>query len=464
MEGFLTDARIRYVLYHLKNHVALPEPLMSRFVFSRGGSANESGKIVFELSPHSLNPENTPAINSIPVLFPLGTATEFYTLDSANNLVFHHDILKSAFYLLSGYQEFSNRNSHDKLNRFDFEHSIQRRLNITLIPVVNYYFDIICEAIEKYCSVHNLKFVKKRLFKNLGFQLSHDIDRVDLYSFPYLGYKTKELVGIVKTPLSRQKNLKLLISGTLKYLGIKSNDNPYWNFEFLRKLERRHNFRSIFFFLDQGIKHSDAYYSFQEKRIRQLFKFLLDEKCEIALHGPVRSMTSQSIMNSSLRKLSEASGIKIVGNRQHRLLWVHPDTAVIEERAGLQYDSTLGFAAHEGFRNSYCYPFRIFDFENEAMLNIWEFPLNVMDVTLLGYRKYTNNQALETCQKIIMEVNRFGGIFTLLWHNSFFDEDVYPGVNQLYENILKSVADQQPECVLGNELLSHMQDLTAAYD
>ena len=464
MEGLLSDARIKYVVYHLRNHVALSDQLLSRFVFSQESLANESGKIIFKLSGSPLTANQIIEVNSTPVLFPLSDKTVFYTLDSNGNLIFEHDILKSAFYLLSGYQEYTNKTSQDKLKRFAFEDSIQCKLNIASIPVVNYYFEVICEALEKFCQLHKLEFRKTRLFPSFGFQLSHDIDRVDLYTIPYIGYKLKEVLRRVKTPLSLGTNTRLLVSGTLKYLGILRKDNPYWNFNLLRKLEREHNFRSIFFFLDQGVKHADAYYSFHEERVKKLFRYLQEEGCEIALHGPVRSLSSQDTMIASLAKLKEASQAPVIGNRQHRLLWSHPETAVIESRAGLQYDSTLGFAAHEGFRNSYCYPFRIFDFANDKMLDVWEFPLTVMDGTLLSYRSLTNQEALQKCKDLIREVKKFGGLFTLLWHNSFFDEDVYPGVQKLYEDILTATSEQRPECVLGHELLSRMKNLTAAYD
>jgi hypothetical protein len=464
MEGFLSDARIKYVIYHLRNHVVLSDQLINRFVFSRDSSKVESGKIIFTLSSAPLIIDRVFQINSTPILFPVADKKEFYSIDDTGTLTFEHDILKSVFYLLSGYQEYTNKTSQDKFKRFAFEDSIQHKLTITSIPVVNYYFDIICEALEKFSQLHKLEFKRNRLFPTFGFQLSHDIDRVDLYNIPYIGYKLKEIVGLAKTPLSLGANFKLLISGTLKYLSIIKNDNPYWNFEFLRKLERIHNFRSIFFFLDQGVKHADAYYSFQEDRVKELFNYLQEEDCEIGLHGPVKSLSSQEVMNSSLAKLKEASQAPVIGNRQHRLLWTHPDTAIIESKCGLQYDSTLGFAAHEGFRNSYCYPFRIFDFATDTMLDVWEFPLTVMDGTLLGYRNLSNEEALQKCKDLIQEIKKFGGLFTLLWHNSFFDEDVYPGVQKLYEDILTATSEQKPECLLGHELLSRMKNLTAAYD
>jgi hypothetical protein len=33
-------------------------------------------------------------------------------------------------------------------------------------------------------------------------------------------------------------------------------------------------------------------------------------------------------------------------------------------------------------------------------------------------------------------VKKYGGVMVLLWHNSFFDPDSYPGWTNIYENIL----------------------------
>ena len=97
--------------------------------------------------------------------------------------------------------------------------------------------------------------------------LSHDIDLVDTYTANYFLFKIKEILQIRKSKLPFITNLALGIKGMLKYFHLTKNDNPYWNFDFLRLLERNHNFKSIFFFLDKGVLHSDAYYSFDEKRV-----------------------------------------------------------------------------------------------------------------------------------------------------------------------------------------------------
>jgi hypothetical protein len=464
MIGLLSQPKRDYVLFHLGHHVQISPAI--RECFSFVGHIDEvkglSNRIVFLSSDKALVFEQIRYIGDLPVLFPASGRNEFFYQDEANNIVFSHDILKSIFYLLSGYQEYENTSSRDALNRFAFEDSIQKKLNCVQKPLVNYYLQKIVEGIQLFCSNQNISFSRKKVFENFGFMLSHDIDFVDTYTANYFIFKIKEVLQIRKSRLSFSTNLVLGLKGMLKYFHLLKKDNPYWNFDFLRSLERSNNFRSTFFFLDKGVLHSDAYYSFDEKRMTELFLYLQSEGCEIGLHGTVQSIDNAAKMESSLGKLKEASKISVVGIRQHRLLWKHPDTAIIQKSAGLRYDTTLGFAAHEGFRNSYCGPFKLFDFDNDKMLDYWEFPLNVMDVTLFAYQNYSPAMALEKCMQIMEEARKFNGLFTLLWHNSFFDEDTYPGVTDFYKNVLAAIAEQQPENILGSELVLRLNELNNA--
>lgn len=462
MTGILNEAQIEYVLYHLNHHVKTLSAIRERFVFVPDQSASEavhSGKIIFRLSPQPLDHDQVLKVGEIPVLFPLSDNKTFYEIDAKGNLIFQHDILKSIFYLLSGYQEYANQSSKDALSRFSFTDSIQFKLGCTAKPVVNYYFQSIVEGLEKFSAQQQIPFQRNKLFQNFGFQLSHDIDVVDFYTYNYVGYKIKELLGLRKSKLSFGVNFNLLMKGLLKYAGISKRDNPHWNFDYLLELENKHQLKSIFFFLDQGVKNSDGNYSFEEKRMIDLFSKLKEEGCEIGLHGTVLSITNAEIMKESLKRLETASGISVKGIRQHRLLWKHPETAKIQQRIGFHYDSTLGFAAHEGFRNSYCYPFKLYDFEENKLIDMWEVPLMVMDGTLFSYQRYSVEKSFTACESLLDEVKKFGGIFTVLWHNSFFDEDTYPGVTKFYEKLLQRISEKKPENMLGLELSKRMDKL-----
>lgn len=465
MKGFLSQARLEYVLFHLTCHIDLSPEFAQRLRFARDASELPTctNRVVFLLSKEDFQIEAIREVEGLPILFPVTEQKELYYIDSNNNLIFCHDILKSAFYLLSGYQEYQNKDSHDALNRFSFLDSIQYKLGFVDKPIVNYYFGIIVQAISLYGAKNNLPVSHPRIFNTFGFILSHDVDYIDLYTKNYFLYKVKEVVGIKQSKLPAWTNFKLGLIGFLKYSNIIKCDNPYWNFDFMRKVERDNNLRSVFYFLDRGILHSDSYYSFNEHRMIGLFKYLKQENCEIGLHGTVESISSREKMKSSIDKLQQASNVTIVGVRQHRLLWHHPETALIQESLGLKYDTTLGFAAHEGFRNSYCHPFRIYNFEEDRMTRLWEFPLNVMDVTLFAYQKYTIADAYDKSLHIMHEVKKFGGVFSLLWHNSFFDEDLYPGVTKFYAELLEGIALAEPENILGTELADRMDKITSTY-
>ena len=90
------------------------------------------------------------------------------------------------------------------------------------------------------------------------------------------------------------------------------------------------------------------------------------------------------------------------------------------------------------------------------MLNTWEIPLVVMDVSLFMYRKHDFASAMDSIRIILDEVKRFNGIFSLLWHNGNFDEMLNPGIRKFYENVLKDISEMNSESLTGSEIISRV--------
>jgi hypothetical protein len=180
---------------------------------------------------------------------------------------------------------------------------------------------------------------------------------------------------------------------------------------------------------------------------------------EIGLHGTVRSHHSIEALIKIKNELISVTGRNQTGIRQHRLMWKHPDTALIHEKAGIVYDTTLGFAGYEGFRNSYCHPFRLYDFEKERMLSYWEIPLIVMDSTLFYYRKLDFRDALKTIDQLLNEIAAFNGVFTLLWHNDYFDEVERPGITDFYNDLLERIMSANPEVKTGIDIIKQLTSI-----
>lgn len=407
-----------YVFYHLAFSLDLDPELRGRFVF--GGK--KDGMICFAESGEAYRKEAVLYLDDIPVLFPGDPSKPAYSIDNGT-LLFHHDLLRSAFYLLSGYREYRSAEK-DALGRFPYEKSVQKELGIIGKPVVNYYFQMIGAGIREYCKVHGLSFSEKRFFPGFGLLVTHDIDRVDKYTFHTVKGKWKKGQW--------RKGLRWF----LKWINPLSQENPYWNFDYMTGTSADRGLRDLYFFLNKDVPHIDSYYRFSDKRIRELMLELKNKGHEIGLHGGVRSTKDPEIMKKNKKQLEKALGNTVTGSRQHRLQFVLPDTMRHLETAAFAYDSTLGFAAHEGFRNSYCLPFKLYDFENERMIDVWEFPLVLMDSTLFDYRRLSYEEAYQSIEHLADEVRKFHGLFTLLFHQSSLDEEEHPGICDFYEKIL----------------------------
>ena len=77
------------------------------------------------------------------------------------------------------------------------------------------------------------------------------------------------------------------------------------------------------------------------------------------------------------------------------------------------------------------------------MYGTWQIPLTVMDITLFAYQKYNTFEAGKAVRSFIQEIKKFNGLFTLLWHNTFLDEDEFTGIQDFYYHLLNYLAAQQ---------------------
>jgi len=451
----LNKSRLEYVIYHLYQFADFNQNLISSFRFTEDPKP-VSKYIFFPLSDQDLNVNQIKWINGIPILFSCSRSEIIFRIEN-DNVIFEHDLLKSTFYLLTGYQEYHS-GIQDQYGRFPYKESLQYKLDIANKPVINYYFEWILQGIEQFCKINHIPFKRNSVFPHAAFMLSHDVDRVNAYHFFEVIYKFKQLLGFAKSPYTPSTTLKITLNYLYHFLNPFSKTNPFWNFDFLRAIEKENNLSSVFFFLEKDGLHKNSRYKFRKKKIRILIRDLIEDGCEVGLHGTIQSATNLQAMRKTLRNLQKVTPRKITGVRQHYLTFTIPKTMIIQEQAGLEYDTSLGFAEHEGFRNSFCHPFKLYDFENEKMIDVWEIPLIVMDGTLFYYKNMHYEGMINSVDLLIGEIKKFKGIFTLLWHNSHFDELEFPGITDFYKKLLKHITDRKPESLSGSEIISRMNN------
>jgi len=103
-------------------------------------------------------------------------------------------------------------------------------------------------------------------------------------------------------------------------------------------------------------------------------------------YKPYQSLQQTKLEFKKLLKICEEEGIKQDqwGGRQHYLRWKLPITWRNWADAGLNYDSTLSFADHAGFRCGICYEYPVYDLKQRKQLKLTERPLIVMEDSVLG--------------------------------------------------------------------------------
>lgn len=319
------------------------------------------------------------------------------------------DLISAAFYLLSGWQEYFS-DARDRHGRFPYAASVQQRYGFVALPVVNYYFDVLRTAVEH---VTGQSLRPRRWAAGAPFAafISHDID---------------ELRSSWKAPAKADLQAGRLLRFGQRLWRRLTQPDAWDNLETVAATVAEYGAKSTFFILPEHRPGADGTPNADYRIDRQLwqrFHRLAASGSELALHGSIGTATDFARLSA---EQEETLAEPAQGIRFHYLRWEPRQTPPQLEAlaiAGLRYDSTLGFAEHYGFRHSYCLPFYPFDFSRGQAHSFLEIPLQVMDATLHhpNYLQLRADDILPTLQPMLAEVEKFGGVASILWHNDHFD-------------------------------------------
>ena len=109
---------------------------------------------------------------------------------------------------------------------------------------------------------------------------------------------------------------------------------------------------------------------------------------------------------------------------------------------GFTEDYSMGFPEEPGFRAAIARPFYFYDVLEDKKTDLKIIPFQVMDMTLMEYRKLSPESSDEIIISIINDIKRVGGLFVSLWHNtSLLETGEFIKWRRTFENMLKL---QQP--------------------
>ena len=351
------------------------------------------------------------------------------------------DIISAAFYLLSGWQEYF-ADVRDRHGRFPYMASVQKQYDFVALPVVNYYFDVLKTAVEH---VTGRPLVLRRWAGGAPFGafISHDIDGLRS------GWKAPAKAAL--------KRGRLFNFGQLMWQHFTQPDT--WdNLETVAATVAEYGAKSTFFILPERKPGADgtpnADFAMSPALLARL-ALLAEKGSDIALHGSIGTSVDGQHLGYEYGRLRQP----MLGLRFHYLCWEPRQTpAIVDATKLFSYDSTLGFAEHFGFRHSYCHPFYPFNFATGGAHNFLEIPLNVMDATLHhpNYLQLQSEEILPALQPMFTEIERFGGIVSVLWHNNHFDPANTVNGPRQFAKIMEHLRQRGAAFLTGSQIVAEL--------
>ncbi|MDR9418105.1 DUF7033 domain-containing protein [Gracilimonas sp.] len=369
----------------------------------------------------------------IPFLFDQEEKQDVITVEKENVRI-NYDIIASVFYFLSHWQEI-HQTETDKYGRFPYQNSIQYHYDFALLPVVNYYFDILKAAIEK----TGVNIQRKQQIAPIQVFLSHDIDNLSS--------------GWLENIFAELKRGNLLKTYSILKNKWKGKD-PWDNLDDILELEKQLGVVSTYFFLPrEGNGNAD----YKLEKATPWFDHIRQANSEVGLHGSLNSAFDDAQFQADLDEFSQP----IVGNRFHFLKFSANTTPHILDQTDILYDASHGFAEHIGFRSGFCYPYQPFNFSTNRAHKHWQIPLLLMDTTLRNpsYMGKEPANSIETkIDTLIEEIALFDGVLSILWHNTYFSESKFAGWHERYVSLIKKLKNKGAAFYTGEEIIEWIHE------
>jgi peptidoglycan/xylan/chitin deacetylase (PgdA/CDA1 family) len=173
--------------------------------------------------------------------------------------------------------------------------------------------------------------------------------------------------------------------------------------------------------------HDKVVFDGQQCSVSEMIREMDRRGWEIGLHPSWYSYNDLNELKRQKAALEKALGKQVVSIRQHQLHFDIRVTPYVHAKAEFLYDSTIGFNDNLGFRFGTSYPRQLQDVDRGDSLSVVEIPLVIQDGAMLGKTKgmrLDEDTAFAYITQITANVERVGGVLTLLWHPNVITDTV----------------------------------------
>lgn len=333
------------------------------------------------------------------------------------------DVFGTVFFVLSRYEEvaLARADQHDRFPGID---GIAHRDGHLQRPIVDEYVEVLWNALS--CVMPQLR---RRPLRGRA-SISCDVDE------PYERWIKSPLALAkgVAGALVRRRSLSVaarrLLNTWCSWRGDFSHD-PNWCFDWYMTVCEQHGLSATFYFIPTaGPSGADAAYHLDEPRIANLMRNMLERGHHIGMHASYESYRDPELLSRERAHLQSqvqviSPSYQIRENRQHFLRWRAEETPDHLEHAGFEGDASGGFADVVGFRFGTSRKFHMWSWARLEASKLVQYPLIVMEGTLMSYMNLElGTEGMALMQTLLTRCARYGGNFSLLWHNSTLSTSV----------------------------------------
>lgn len=313
------------------------------------------------------------------------------------------DILSASFWILSRYEEYTAEET-DEHGRFSHEHALAYKNGFLRIPLVDRWAKSLGSMLKKQ--------FPKLVIAEPSFNFISTVDIDFAYRYKGIGL-TKQVGKLFKSFI--QGRFSDIISQLQTLIG--TRPDPYDTYELINKLVNDNRLPLMYFFLMRTGTAYDKNIHPYGPEMRTIAK-CLSKEFACGIHPSYYSAELDTLLHEEKQLLEQYTGKKTIQSRQHFLRLNLPQTYEQLSEAGIMEDYSMGFPNHCGFRASTAYPFSFFNLHSNRQLPLILHPVTVMDTALRYGMKLTPVQAMHEIETYMNEIEKTGGVFIPIWHNS----------------------------------------------
>jgi Family of unknown function (DUF7033) len=379
----------------------------------------------------------------IPVLFSKQGQMFRYT---SNSIRLRKDIISSAFYFLSCWQEYASPAEVSPQSHYDYYESFQYRIGFTDIPPVDRYCEILANMLRKAYP----EFVFKSIWpegKDFAISLSHNVEYWNVWS-QNIENKSKQNKQIQKDTIHY-----FWKSFIHKFSRIFFTD-PTKLVKHIIHREKALKASSSFFLLTKSDFADERRNYFKNAEYLQQINDLL-KNSSVNLQGSKEAGFQFDFLPQELQKLS---GFSANGFRVRYLNFNYQSLFTVLEKAEVKYDSSIGFDEKIGYRAGISYPFHPFNLLENRPFDVLGIPLIAMDLAMRKQTDSNYRKAKRRFGQLLDKSHKHRSHFSVCWHTHLFDPIDYPRWSKIYWQILKSGKSQNAWLCSLDKLYNYWQN------